>query len=68
MINTPWSCQKTLDQLIASGKIQDVVIIGVYSNSDRPNELPHSYDPERGVGGKGNFHYKYRATSFLISL
>ena len=49
-----WMCQSTLDPLINYGKMEDVLVIGVYNTNARMSEYTYSYDASVEDGGNGD--------------
>lgn len=63
-----WYCDKTIDQQVVQGNIEEVIIIGVYNTPDRIDEYTYSYDPCYdttikgdciGGGGKGDLYLDF---------
>jgi len=60
-----WRCGTTLDRLIVTGQMEELIVIGVDNTPDRIDELTYSYDPEEKAGGKGK-HMSYLHFNLLI--
>lgn len=54
-----WKIQDTLNALIGSGKIQEVIVVGIWNTNDRMNEYTYSYDPSYKFGGKGDLYLDF---------
>jgi predicted alpha/beta superfamily hydrolase len=53
-----WNCQSTLDGLITTGQMEEIIVVGVDNTPDRLNELTYSSDPKYG-GGKGDIYLDF---------
>lgn len=49
-----WMCQDTANSYIGAGKMEEIVMVGVWNTPDRGNEYTYSYDHSVGFGGKGD--------------
>lgn len=56
---TAWMVQNTANTLVAEGKIQEVVIVGIWNTNDRINEYAYSYDKNYKMGGKGDAYVEF---------
>jgi len=53
-----WMCQDTVNGLVVQGKMEEIIIVGVYNTPDRINEYTYSVDPQYG-GGKGDLYLNF---------
>lgn len=53
-----WNAHTTLNQMIVSGRIHEVLVIGVYNTNGRIDEYTYSRDPGYG-GGKGDLYLDF---------
>jgi predicted alpha/beta superfamily hydrolase len=49
-----WRAQQTLDSLIGSGQMIEILVVGIYNTPNRTNELTYSYDDSEKAGGDGD--------------
>lgn len=49
---TQWSMKKTLDRLIKEGKIDKMIVVGIYSTDNRTNDYTPTFDEEIQAGGE----------------
>lgn len=49
-----WHCDKTADDNIIAGAVEEVAIVGVDNTDDRTDELTYSFDASQQAGGKGD--------------
>jgi len=63
-----WGCDKTINNLVGQGRMEEVLIIGVYNTPDRLDEYTYIYDPCYtttitgscvGGGGKGDLYLDF---------
>jgi predicted alpha/beta superfamily hydrolase len=52
-IGVEWQADEIAERLIAEGKIEPIIIVGIYNTPDRMNEYTFERDAKRGAGGKG---------------
>jgi hypothetical protein len=57
--------QDTLDPMIYSGDMEEVLIIAPYNTEDRMNEYTYSFDPSEGFGGKGDLYLDWIEQTLL---
>lgn len=62
---TAWMCQDTVDQLVISGKSDEMVIVGPYNTNDRTNEYTYIYDPSEQAGGKGDLYLDWLESTLI---
>ena len=53
-----WQADETAQRLIEAGRIEPVIIVGIYNTRERTNEYTPGRDERRGVGGKGERYAK----------
>jgi predicted alpha/beta superfamily hydrolase len=53
-----WQADETATRLIAAHRLRPLILVGVYSNADRINELAPFRDPRHG-GGKGDAYLDF---------
>ena len=58
-IGVEWQADEIAERLIAEGKIEPIIIVGIYNTPDRMNEYTFERDAERGAGGKGERYGKF---------
>jgi predicted alpha/beta superfamily hydrolase len=51
-----WEVDETAQRLINGGKIQKLIIVGIYNDKDRADEYTESYDPDEHAGGKVEYY------------
>jgi predicted alpha/beta superfamily hydrolase len=51
-----WHVDETAERLIAAGKIEPVIIVGVYNTKDRINEYTSAADAKYKMGGKADLY------------
>ena len=49
-----WDIQPTLDNMILSGEIQEIIVIGIWNTHERCDEYTNTFDPEENCGGKAD--------------
>lgn len=54
-----WRVKETTDSLIRENKIEDIIIVGIYNNSDRISEYTQSYMEKYNAGGKGKDYCRF---------
>ncbi len=54
-----WMADETAERLVASGKIEPLIIVGIYTEANRTDELTDSYNEKYGAGGKANLYAKF---------
>jgi predicted alpha/beta superfamily hydrolase len=54
-----WRCQDTVDALIASGGMREIIIVGLYNTAGRIDEYTYSYDASVMGGGKGDLYLDF---------
>lgn len=55
-----WRVDETSQQLIISGKIEPLIIVGIYNTGkDRVNEYTPAQDPKHKVGGKADLYGQF---------
>lgn len=54
-----WKIQNTLNEQIATGAIQEVIVVGVWNTNNRNNEYTYSYDKTEKFGGKGDLYLDF---------
>jgi len=52
--SVPWDCQVTVNALVSSGQMEEVVIVGAYNTPARLDEYTYSYDPCYQTDLRGN--------------
>ena len=60
-----WNIQDTIDELVVEGKMDEVVVVGPYSTSNRTAEYTYSYDPEVEDGGKGDLYLDFLESTVI---
>jgi predicted alpha/beta superfamily hydrolase len=48
-----WQADESADRLIGEGRIEPLILVGIYNTPDRINEYTTHYDPRQRLGGKG---------------
>jgi predicted alpha/beta superfamily hydrolase len=48
-----WGADETAERLIAGGKIEPLIIVGIYNNAQRMDEYSPDRDAKRNAGGRG---------------
>ncbi len=43
-LGNAWMCQDTVNSMVNTGTMEEVLIIGVYNTNDREDEYTYSYD------------------------
>lgn len=51
-----WEVDETAERLINAGKIEKLIIIGIYNDKDRADEYTPSYDDDEHSGGKAEYY------------
>ncbi|MEP6635189.1 MAG: alpha/beta hydrolase-fold protein [Acidobacteriota bacterium] len=51
-----WRVDETAERLIAAGKIEPLIIVGIYNNKDRINEYTPAADAKYKMGGKADLY------------
>ncbi len=51
-----WKVDETAQALIVAGKIEPLIIVGIYNTRDRINEYTAAEDPKYKMGGKANLY------------
>jgi predicted alpha/beta superfamily hydrolase len=57
-LGVSWRCQDTVDQLVVEGRMEEILIVGIYNTVDRIDEYTYSVDPKYG-GGDGDAYLDY---------
>lgn len=65
---TAWMAQDTVDGLVSSGGMDEVVIIGPYNTPDRMDEYTYIYDPSEKAGGKGDLYLDFIQDTLLPAM
>jgi len=50
-IGVEWNVDETVTRMVEAGKIEPVIVVGIYNTSDRAFEYTPEPDPSRGGGG-----------------
>jgi predicted alpha/beta superfamily hydrolase len=58
-IGVEWQADETAERLIKAGRIEPVIIVGIYNNPDRVGEYTPSQDRKQKSGGKGELYAKF---------
>jgi predicted alpha/beta superfamily hydrolase len=58
-IGVEWGIDETADRLIKSGRIEPIIVVGIYNTPDRMNEYTTTRDAARNAGGKGDAYSKF---------
>jgi predicted alpha/beta superfamily hydrolase len=58
-IGIEWQADETAERLIKAGRIEPIIMVGIYNNADRVNEYAPSQDKERKAGGKGELYARF---------
>lgn len=56
-----WEVDRTADRLIREGRIQPVILVGIYNTSERIDEYTPHPDPRRQQGGLGRLYARFVA-------
>lgn len=51
-----WRVDETAQQLIVAGKVEPLIIVGIYNTRDRVNEYTAAQDPKYKMGGKADLY------------
>ncbi|SHH44112.1 alpha/beta hydrolase [Thermosipho atlanticus] len=62
-IGIEWGIDETLDNLITTGKIDPIIVVGIYNSSDRLAEYSPWYDSYYKDGGKGDKYLEFIVNS-----
>ena len=54
-----WGVDETAQTLIRSNKIEPLIIVGIYTEANRIDELTDSYSKKHGGGGKASLYAKF---------
>ena len=60
-----WYCQNTVNQQVAEGNMEEIIIVGVDNTPDRTNEYTYSYDPSEKAGGLGDLYLDFLADTVI---
>lgn len=58
-IGVEWGADETAERLIEEERIPPLIIVAVYNNADRINELSPTFESTRKGGGKGDLYAKF---------
>jgi predicted alpha/beta superfamily hydrolase len=58
-IGIEWQADETAERLIKAGRIEPIIIVGIYNNADRMNEYTPYRDNKGNAGGKGEQYTKF---------
>ena len=58
-IGVEWQADETAERLIKAGRIEPIIIVGIYNNADRVNEYTPYKDKSEKTGGKGDLYAKF---------
>ncbi|MEE8171242.1 MAG: alpha/beta hydrolase-fold protein, partial [Phycisphaerae bacterium] len=56
-----WRADETAERLIRAGRIEPIIIVGIYNNHHRESEYTPYYDAVRGVSGRGRNYARFVA-------
>lgn len=54
-----WRADETAERLIEAGRIEPLIIVGIYNTPDRLNEYSMERDEKRNAGGRGGDYAKF---------
>lgn len=54
-----WKVDETLNELITTGKIKSIIVVGIYNNSDRLSEYSPWYNERYKAGEKGEKYIEF---------
>ena len=54
-----WDIKPTLDELMLSGSIRELIVVGIWNTKQRCDEYTNTYDPELGCGGKADLYLRF---------
>lgn len=57
--SSKWEVKETVDKLITEGKIEDIIIAGIYNNEDRISEYTSTYMDKFSAGGGGENYARF---------
>eukprot|EP01130_Rhizamoeba_saxonica_P002621 TRINITY_DN1238_c0_g1_i1.p1 TRINITY_DN1238_c0_g1~~TRINITY_DN1238_c0_g1_i1.p1 ORF type:complete len:284 (-),score=33.79 TRINITY_DN1238_c0_g1_i1:60-911(-) len=60
-----WNCSNTLDYLVITGGMKEIIAVGVYNTKDRLDEYTYSYDSEVGGGGNGDKYLDFVVSTVI---
>jgi predicted alpha/beta superfamily hydrolase len=60
-----WMVQDTLNPMITEGKMDEVLVVGVYNTDNRTWEYTYSYDPSEGFGGDGDKYLDFLESTIV---
>jgi hypothetical protein len=58
-MHNAWMAQDSVNQLVLEGKMEEVLIVGVYNTPDRIDELTYSVDESEHAGGKADLYLDF---------
>lgn len=58
-LGVEWGVDEAAESLIKSGRIEPLIIVGIYNTPARMDEYTPDHDDERGAGGKGDKYAKF---------
>jgi predicted alpha/beta superfamily hydrolase len=58
-IGIEWGIDETADRLIKTGRIDPIIVVGIYNTPDRTNEYTPTRDAERSAGGRGAAYTRF---------
>jgi predicted alpha/beta superfamily hydrolase len=54
-----WQADDSAQRLIREGKIEPIILVGIYNTPDRINEYTPHYDSKQRIGGKGGLYGRF---------
>lgn len=60
-----WNCQTTVNQQVAAGTMEEIIIVGVDNTGERTWEYTYSYDPSVKAGGLGDLYLDFVADTVI---
>ena len=58
-IGVEWQADEHAERLIRAGRIQPIIIVGIYNNAERISEYTPDRDEHHGSGGQGSAYAKF---------
>uniref|UniRef100_A0A6B2LF31 Esterase n=1 Tax=Arcella intermedia TaxID=1963864 RepID=A0A6B2LF31_9EUKA len=60
-----WRCQDTVNRLVVTGDMDEIIIVGIDNTVNRTDELTYSYDPSVQAGGNGDAYLDFVENTVL---
>lgn len=58
-LGVEWQADETAERLIRAGRIEPVILVGIYNNAERAAEYTPWPDTARGNGGRGDLYARF---------